>query len=48
MDVFIINYGGKRRTRAMFEELAGAAGLKVASVSVDKATGQAMIEMVPT
>ncbi|KAJ6787098.1 hypothetical protein PWT90_10938 [Aphanocladium album] len=47
MDVFIINYGGKRRTRAMFEKLAGAAGLKVVSVSVDKATGQAMIEMVP-
>lgn len=47
MDIFIMNYGGKRRTRGMFEELAAAAGFKVASVSTDLASGQSMIEMHP-
>ncbi len=47
MDIFMMKYGGKRRTRAMFEELAGSAGLKVARVATDKASGQAIIEMIP-
>ncbi|OAA70211.1 O-methyltransferase [Akanthomyces lecanii RCEF 1005] len=47
MDIFMLNYGGKRRTRAMFEELTGSAGFKVARVAADNASGQAIIEMVP-
>lgn len=47
MDIFMLNYGGKRRTRAMFEELARSAGFKVARVATDNASGQAIIEMVP-
>ncbi|OAQ99227.1 hypothetical protein LLEC1_01878 [Akanthomyces lecanii] len=47
MDIFMMNYGGKRRTRAMFAELASSAGFKVAGIATDNLSGQAIIEMVP-
>ncbi|OAA56764.1 O-methyltransferase [Cordyceps fumosorosea ARSEF 2679] len=47
MDIFMMNYGGKRRTYAMFEELAGSAGLKIAKSSADKASGQTILHLVP-
>lgn len=47
MDIWMLNFAGKRRTQAMFKELALQAGLKVTAISQDKASLQAMIEMMP-
>jgi hypothetical protein len=47
LDIFMMNAGGKRRTEAMFGELASRAGLKVTGVFNDKKTDTAVVEMVP-
>ncbi|XWX01494.1 hypothetical protein V2A60_009522 [Cordyceps javanica] len=47
MDIYMMNYGGKRRTYAMFETLAASAGFKITSISTDEVSGQAIISLVP-
>lgn len=47
IDLFMMNFGGKRRTRAHYARLAARAGFGISSVARDEASHFAVIEMVP-
>ena len=46
-DIWMMNFGGKRRNERMFSEIASRAGLKICSIFRDKMSDSAVIEMVP-
>ncbi|KAF7155445.1 hypothetical protein CNMCM5623_007516 [Aspergillus felis] len=45
-DLWMMNFGGKRRSGRMFSELALKAGLRVSSISKEDSSNSAVIEMV--
>lgn len=47
IDLFMMNFGGKRRTRDHYAQLASRAGFRISSVSKDESSNFAVIEMVP-
>lgn len=47
IDLWMMNFGGKRRNENMFRELASRAGFRISSVAKDKATNMGMVEMSP-
>ncbi|KAL4733433.1 hypothetical protein BDV11DRAFT_213865 [Aspergillus similis] len=46
-DLWMMNFGGKRRSGRMFSELALKAGLRVSSIPKEDSSNSAVIEMVP-
>lgn len=46
-DIWMMNFGGKRRNEKMFADIASRAGFRVSSVSKDQTSNSAVIEMVP-
>ncbi|KAF4454154.1 equisetin N-methyltransferase [Fusarium austroafricanum] len=46
-DLWMMNFAGKRRNERMFNDLASRAGFKVCSISKDKTSTSAVVEMVP-
>jgi hypothetical protein len=46
-DIFMMNFGGKRRSVRMFSEIASKAGFKVTEVFKDEKSDTAVIELVP-
>ncbi|KAJ5116774.1 O-methyltransferase [Penicillium angulare] len=46
-DIFVMNFGGKRRSESMFRDLAAKTGFHVSSVVEDKATDFGVVELVP-
>ena len=46
-DIFVMNFGGKRRSENMFRELADRAGFRINSVFEDKASDFGVVELVP-
>lgn len=47
LDLWMMNFGGKRRNEAMFKDLASRAGFKVSAVSKDEPTSMGVVEMLP-
>ena len=47
IDLWMMNFGGKRRNKKMFQELASRAGFRVSSVAKNETTTMAIVEMVP-
>jgi hypothetical protein len=47
-DIWMMNFGGKRRTEDMYVAIARRAGLTVCNVVRDEKTNFAYIEMVPS
>jgi hypothetical protein len=47
LDIFTMNFGGKRRSESMYRELASQVGLRVSGVFKDAKGDTAVIEMVP-
>ncbi|KAF2175883.1 S-adenosyl-L-methionine-dependent methyltransferase [Zopfia rhizophila CBS 207.26] len=46
-DIWMMNFGGKRRNERMLEDIASRAGFRISSISKDKTSNSAVIEMVP-
>ncbi|KAH6874085.1 O-methyltransferase-domain-containing protein [Thelonectria olida] len=46
-DLWMMNFAGKRRNERMFNEIASRAGFRVSSISRDKTSNSAIIEMLP-
>lgn len=46
-DIWMMNFGGKRRSGQAFAHLASKAGLKISSISRQEGSNHAMIEMIP-
>ncbi|RAL11486.1 S-adenosyl-L-methionine-dependent methyltransferase [Aspergillus homomorphus CBS 101889] len=47
IDLWMMNFGGKRRNEKMFGDLASQAGLRVSAVAKHDATSMGVVEMVP-
>ncbi|KAJ5737002.1 methyltransferase Fsa4 [Penicillium malachiteum] len=47
IDLWMMNFGGKRRNARMFEDLASRSGFKVTAVTKDEATSMGVVEMMP-
>lgn len=47
IDLWMMNFGGKRRNENMFGELASRADFRISSVAEDKATNMGVVEMLP-
>jgi hypothetical protein len=47
IDLFMMNFGGKRRTQEHYAKLASRAGFRISSVSKDESSNFAVIEMMP-
>lgn len=47
VDLFLMNFGGKRRNKKMFSEIATRAGFKVTRIIEDKPTNSAVVELAP-
>lgn len=47
IDLFMMNFGGKRRTEDAYTRLAERAGFQVSAVARDKMSDFAVIEMLP-
>lgn len=46
-DIWMMNFGGKRRDARMFEGLAEQSGFKISGLSKDHVSNAAVIEMIP-
>lgn len=46
-DIFLLNWGGKRRNEKMFQELASSAGLSVKGAYRDEKSDCGVIELIP-
>lgn len=47
IDLWMMNFGGKRRNEEMFKGLASKAGFKISAVSKDEMTNMGVVEMLP-
>jgi hypothetical protein len=47
LDLFMMNFGGKRRTQEMYAQLAERAGFRVEAVAKDEKSDFAVLELVP-
>jgi hypothetical protein len=46
-DVWLMNFGGKRRNERIFNEVATTAGFKISSISKDSKSNSAVLELLP-
>lgn len=46
-DVWLMNFGGKRRNERIFTEVAEKAGFKISSIAKDSKTNSAVLELLP-